>query len=328
MKQDSKSILQRYFSGKCSPEEKQIIEDFLLQEDNASLSEYLESTWETTAGSTLNDEEEAGKRYQRLRATLYRGKSKRVWIRAAAVAAVLITVSLSLVGVNSGKHAEKQWVTLTTAAGEHKNIVLPDSSRVWLNCASSVRYPETFDGPYREVHISGEAFFEVTKNREKPFIAVFGDHQVRVLGTSFDIKAYPDAEYHHVTLVEGRVNVEQKTNGEEPPSYAVLQPNERLVLSASGQSFQKQVLDHAEHAIAWKKGEIRFHKAGLQEVVRELRRWFDADIVLKSPAESRDITFTAVIKPGASVDDVLKILGMTRKISYEKKNRQIVITPN
>lgn len=324
-KTDRKAILKKYFAGECSTEEKQIIEHFLLSEDNASLAEYLKSEWENTASPVLSDDAIAQQRYLRLSKQIgkhtKRPSYKWVWIAASIL---ILLMPLLYIQLRPATPTVK-WATVTTKSGQRKKLILADGSEVWLNAASSITYPLAFSGQNRKVEIKGEAFFHVTKNKHKPFIVAFNHYYTQVLGTSFNIKAFSENEHYQVTVVEGRVAVGEVINN-RLDQHTILHRNESASLALHSNRFVKNIVD-ADQLVAWKKGEIRFHLTKLPTVIADLSRWYNADIRLADTANVKMPSFTLIVKPGTSLDDVLYMLSMTNKIAYKRLNNQIIISP-
>ncbi|WP_143708824.1 FecR family protein [[Flexibacter] sp. ATCC 35208] len=311
MQPDPTTQLKKYFSGECSREEQQLIEQLLLTEDNAAFSAYLQAEWEALPNNVIPDQTLAAERYARLSKKMRTKPDRRIWYWAAAIALLfIIPVKFLFTGT--------QWETITTGTGEHKDILLADGSHVWLNCASSITFDKKFKE--RKITLQGEAFFTVTKDDAKPFIVSFDHYYTQVLGTSFDIKAY-GAEQPIVTVTEGKVAV--GVTGAS--NYDVLTAHERLTIFPT--AITKEIIPNTARIVAWQKGEIQFHQTKLTDVISELERWYHADLVIANPNANMP-TFTAVIKPNTTLEEVLQILSMTNKISYRQADNKIIITAN
>jgi ferric-dicitrate binding protein FerR (iron transport regulator) len=161
--------------------------------------------------------------------------------------------------------------TITTAKGRQFNIVLPDGTKVYLNAASSVRYPTAFTGKERRVEVSGEAYFEVAKNADLPFrVSINRQTEVEVLGTSFNLNAYQDESSIDATLVEGAIRVVKDAE------KMVLQPGEQARIA--GNIYVVKNADVGK-AVAWRNGIFNFEGVGLREMMRQLERWYDIEVV-------------------------------------------------
>ena len=215
--------------------------------------------------------------------------------------------------------------TLSTPKGGQYQLVLSDGSKVWLNAASSIRYPTAFTGNERRVEITGEAYFEVVHNSKMPFRVEKGEMTVEVLGTHFNINAYEDESVIQTTLLQGRVKVVnrpsyakasageakgkgQKANGEQ---LVVLKPGEQAIAVASPLTTDHSPLtiNHSpdlEQVMAWKNGLFQFHNAGLPAVLRQISRWYAVDIRYEGEMPVRE--FEGKIQRSLTLLQVLKIL--------------------
>ena len=199
---------------------------------------------------------------------------------------------------------EIQYNLLTTPRGGQYQLILPDGSKVWLNAASSLKYPATFTGKERMVELKGEAYFEIAKNADIPFrVSVDngrgeGPMQVEVLGTQFNVKAYADEPAINTTLLEGAVRVHR--NGKA----AMIRPGEQAKLNGAG--MLKVEMADTEEAVAWKNGLFRFDEATIEDVMRQLSRWYDVEVVYVNEAP-KDL-FRGEIYRNVNVSKVLKVL--------------------
>jgi transmembrane sensor len=186
-----------------------------------------------------------------------------------------------------GKAEKVVFNTMSTPRGGQYQLTLPDGTNVWLNAASSITYPTAFTSGTREVTITGEAYFEVRKNRSKPFIVKTPKEDITVLGTYFNINAYPDEAAMKTTLLEGAVRIGNIT----------LQP---------GQAYQdgKIVKTNVNQDIAWKNGVFNFHQVALKRAMIQLSRWYDVDI--EFIGDVSDIQLGGKIGMQLSLQQVLK----------------------
>ncbi|WP_316817323.1 FecR family protein [Pedobacter nyackensis] len=202
--------------------------------------------------------------------------------------------------------------TLTTAKGEQYQLILPDGSHVWLNSASSIKFPVSFaPSKERRVIVTGEAYFEVTKDKIKPFKVVSDGQLITVYGTRFNVNGYEDEVGTRTTLVEGSVDV----NGIRltPEHQAVNEKGEIKIIPVD-----------IENIIAWKNGYFRFKSETLESIMRKVSRWYDVDVEFLSPA-LKDIKFGGVMTKYVNVSKVLEMLELTDEASFELKGRTIII---
>lgn len=192
----------------------------------------------------------------------------------------------------------EKYNTLTTSKGNQYHLVLSDGTNVWLNATSSLRFPVSFDGPLRRVELKGEAYFEVSRNKEKPFIVDIGSStSVRVLGTHFNVKAYPNELTTNATLLEGSISV---TNGKDS---AVIKPGQEVRLNEQGQF--GIVTANEDQVMAWRNKLFWFKNDSFEKVMRELSRWYEMDVVYKGEIKE---SYTGILPDNLSLSNVLHIL--------------------
>lgn len=210
--------------------------------------------------------------------------------------------------------------TVSTLA-DTRTIKLPDGTEVTLNHFSSLTYPEKFKGKHREVDLKGEAYFEVTKNREHSFIVQTESVNVEVLGTHFNVESYPDDPEVKTTLLEGSVVVSNKANSVR----MVLKPNESAIYNKVKKSMTLEVSDRAAEEIAWRNGELVFNNLPLQEIARQLSNTFGVNISIADKA-LQNYRITARFSDGEGLDQILDLLHTVGKFNYSHNNEEITIT--
>lgn len=205
--------------------------------------------------------------------------------------------------------------TLTTPRGGQYQLILPDGSKVWLNASSSIHFPTAFIGKQRDVELTGEAYFEVAKNKEKPFRVNVNGMQVEVLGTHFNVNDYGDEGNIKTSLLEGSVKIKSgQTSG-------LLKPGEQAVLDKNASKIEIKKADMNE-VVAWKNGLFEFDGAGVTTIMREISRWYDVDIVYEGEIPVR--RFEGKISRDAQLSDVLKILELS-DVKFKVEGRKIVV---
>jgi ferric-dicitrate binding protein FerR (iron transport regulator) len=206
---------------------------------------------------------------------------------------------------------------ISTPRGGQFQITLPDGTQVWLNALSSLRFPTVFNGNNRTVELTGEAYFEVQQNAAKPFMVKVAGMQIDVLGTSFDVMAYPDEKQIQTTLIEGAVKVSAQGQ------VKMLQPGQQSQLEKDGKLNLLATTD-VESVIAWKNGYFKFNQADLQTVMRQLARWYDVDVNFDGPIP--DFRFVGELKRKASLSTNLKILSYSQ-VNFKMDGNTITVTP-
>ena len=207
--------------------------------------------------------------------------------------------------------------TISTPTGGQFQIILPDGSHVWLNAASSIRFPTSFKGNKRQVELKGEAYFEITKNKNKPFNVVASDMQIEVLGTHFNVMAYSDEETVNTTLVEGLVRVVQNNNSK------MLIPGQEAVYNKSNGDMNIRKVD-LEQAIAWKKGLFLFNNTNLSTIMRQLSRWYN--IKAKYNGELPSDGYTGLISRNSNLSSVLNMLEMAGGVQFQIEDKYVKVT--
>lgn len=206
-----------------------------------------------------------------------------------------------------GKADKVVFNTMSTPRGGQYQLTLPDGTNVWLNAASSITYPTAFVNNTREVTITGEAYFEVKNNAAKPFIVKAPKEDITVLGTHFNVNAYPDEAAMKTSLLEGSVKVGEK----------ILRPGQAYVNG-------KVVATDAEQDVAWKNGFFSFKDADIRSVMRQLSRWYDIDVEFEGPMPADE--FNGKIGRQLKLSEVLELLSEAR-IRYRLENKKIIILP-
>lgn len=206
--------------------------------------------------------------------------------------------------------------TVTTPKGRQFSLLLPDGTQVWLNAASSIRFPTLFSGRERRVEVTGEAYFEVVKNADMPFhVKVNAQTTVEVLGTHFNVHAYKDENSIQTTLLEGSVKVGGVT----------LQPGQQAQVSMENPAAVEVVNNVDMHkVIAWKNGLFDFNGASLREVMKQLERWYDITVVYEKGVP--DITFGGKMTKGISLNGVLIALKKS-EVHFRLEGRKLIVMP-
>lgn len=223
------------------------------------------------------------------------------------------------------KYASAGYNVLKTPRGGQYHLVLPDGSKVWLNAASSIRYPTAFDHEARRVEINGEAYFEINKltdptaavPRRVPFIVKVNDVEVEVLGTHFNINAYGDAGSVRTTLLEGSVRI-RKGNRK-----SLLKPGQQANVPEQSAAIQVKDVD-VRQSVAWKDGYFRFEKADLAEIMKQLTKWYDVEV--RYDGKLPDRKFSGEIPRSATLSEVLEILEIS-KVHLDIAGKEVLVKP-
>ena len=205
---------------------------------------------------------------------------------------------------------------IETPAGGKYQINLPDGSTVWLNASSSLRFPALFAGLTREVELTGEAYFDVAKNKNKPFKVRTKDQIVEVLGTQFNINSYSDEGEIKTTLIEGSVKIIYK---------------DKVVLLGPGQQFQpsnsnvKVVEADTEEVVAWKNGYFLFKDEDIRSIMRKVSRWYNVEVSYAGDIPS--VGFGGNISRSKDIKEVLDALQLTNAVHFKIEERRVTVMP-
>ncbi|MES2456868.1 MAG: FecR domain-containing protein [Bacteroidota bacterium] len=202
--------------------------------------------------------------------------------------------------------------TISTSNGEQVQIVLADGSAVWLNAASSLQFPTLFSNTKsREVKLSGEGYFEVAKNKHLPFIVHTANHDVKVLGTHFNISSYTDEAFAKTTLSEGSVQI---NNG------ILLKPGEQANVSSAG---IKVIQVDTELALGWKNNKFMFEDQGIEEIMKMVARWYNVEVVYEGKKPTG--LFTGAVPRFENLSKLLDILQLTNNVHFKVSGRRITV---
>jgi transmembrane sensor len=271
----------------------------------------------------------------RSRATLTLADGRQVAIDSAATGALATQGGVQVVKASGGltyqanitRPGSVLYNTLSNPRGSRiVDVTLSDGTRVWLNAESSLRYPVFFTGKEREVEITGEGYFEVAKKVGQPFMVDIKDGaKVEVLGTAFNVNAYPDERRIAATLLQGSVRVGV---GDQPG--VVLKPGQQAVVAvavdgggAKGIRVNRET--DLDQVMAWKNGLFSFAGADLPTVMRQLSRWYDIDVTYEGKMPAR--SFNGEIGKTLSLDQLLKLLTTTTRLHYTIEGKKLIIQP-
>ena len=213
---------------------------------------------------------------------------------------------------------EMLYNTVSTPRGGEYHLVLPDSTEVFLNAASSIRFPVDFKGNERKVEITGEVYFEVSKNPSRPFRVTVNDMMIEVLGTHFNVNAYSEEALIRTTLLEGSVAVSNRKAGIN------LKPGQQSVADQQGNLLLKDNID-LDEAVAWKNGKFEFHNAGIEAIMSQIGRWYNVEVAYEGQ-QTRE-TFSGIVSRRGNVSQVLKIMEMAG-IRFKIEKEKIIVIQN
>lgn len=213
------------------------------------------------------------------------------------------------------KYPTQVFNTLSTPLGVQYQVVLSDGTKVWLNTGSSLKYPVAFLGKERIVQLTGEAYFEVAENKLCPFKVIANNINVRVLGTHFNVNAYPE-DIDKVTLLQGAVILEASNH-----KAIHLRPGQEASLSKENHFDVQQI--KANDAIAWKNGIFLFNNESMEDAMKKIARWYNVEVVLMEGVEKRKLGGS--ISRYENIADMLQKISLTGNINFKIEGRRIIV---
>lgn len=307
-----KNIVQKFLQGKASKQEKKLLENFEKRMINKNQNRVFPFS------------EIEKKIHNEISTEVFRTieKPSYNWKRWVAVASFLVFLSCGVLYLilNTNDTLQEQTlqsITISTPENEERTIFLEDSTKVVLSSGSSLTHPQKFSNNIREVSLKGEAFFEVTRNKHKPFVVKSGAVSTEVLGTSFNIKAFQEQKDVRVTLISGKVNIHSKD------SQKILSPGEQLVYEKQSNTTIIKKIDIKDF-LDMKNGILRFNDATLTQVVEKLENFYNVNISTEVKNEE-NCRVTGTFN-NEKLDVVLKqILFVHQQLSQENINSNYIV---
>ncbi|SMC90058.1 FecR family protein [Pedobacter nyackensis] len=219
-------------------------------------------------------------------------------------------------GDETSAMAQNHLNTLSTPSGGQYMLILPDKTKVWLNAESSISYPSVFTGNERNVSLVGEAYFEVAKDKQHPFKVKAGAAEVNVLGTHFNIMSYAEEGQTQVSLAEGSVRVDLGNDSK------VLRPGQQASIKAGSSHISLRNLD-IDDVTDWKNGLFQFDNTPLDQVMRQIKRWYSVDVVYQGAKP--DLYITGMISRSNNVSKILALIEETGGIDFVIGDKQIIV---
>lgn len=222
-------------------------------------------------------------------------------------------------GVKKDANNETAFNTISTPRGGQYQVTLSDGTKVWLNAASSISFPVAFTAAGRSVSVTGEAYFEVARDRHRPFKVQINNSEIEVLGTHFNVNAYEDEATVKTTLLEGKIK--QTTKG--GTFQKILLPGQQSDIRKNGEMSVSTDVD-TEEAVAWIQGNFQFRSADLHAVLRQVSRWYDVDIEYKGNV---DLHFTGQLPRSENASALFENLALTGEVHFRIEGRKVIVSP-
>lgn len=312
-------IIRKYLSDRFPSETEEKVQKWIIKDKDADKKEQASlAYWDTLQQESGTETSEALSRVNR-RINHSGTRKFTFYKKMTRVAAVLIPLFILAGGYLYYASTTKRLIEVSVAYGENKHLVLPDSSEIWLNAGTTFKYPETFEGKERLVYLDGEAYFSVKKDSGKPFIVKASQMSVTVLGTRFNVKAYPDDERITTTLTSGKVEVNVPSRSPE-----ILSPNEQLTYNKKTSHINIAEIPAAD-TDSWVTGKLIFTNASLTEIQRTLERRYNVAISNRTSLIG-NTRYTVRFLQNDDLEQVLNVLGDIIGFDYKKNGTNIELT--
>ncbi len=240
-------------------------------------------------------------------------------IKYAAIALILIASTIWTTLYLSDAFVEAKMNRLHVPAGQRAQITLQDGTEVWLNAQSTLTYPSHFSKRNRVVKITGEAFFDVAQEKNRPFTVSTQHIDMEVLGTQFNVYSYPGAGYIKTDLIEGSVKIYQTENEK---NSIILKPNEQVIIQ--GNHMAVTHIDNPDHML-WKNGIYSFNNERLITIIEKLQLYYDVKIVVEDP-EIFEVRYTGKFRQRDGIDEILRIIQKIQPFKIERDRENNIIT--
>lgn len=307
-----KSLFDRFFGGETTENENAYLADLLENDKDGELDAYIEKTWQEAESMDVDFEVEV-----RVKEKIFaqissecQVKSSRPWFRFFRAAAVAVgLVAAVLLGWHIADLRKPETFEMVAERGQKSSLTLPDGSKVWLNSASKLTYTSDYNSKDRNIILDGEAFFDVARNENLPFIVHANGMAVQALGTKFNVKAYSDETEVTAILVEG--SVKASAAGVD----LLLLPYFVASYDRSTDEMVSTYVSDREHAVPWIKNEILFSNDSLKDIASVLERMYNVTVVFENE-KIADYTYTGLIRNN-SLQNILELISGTSPVKYE-----------
>jgi ferric-dicitrate binding protein FerR (iron transport regulator) len=356
-----KPLFKKYLYSVLDPDEFPMLEDYLISRKNEKeITSLMLTYWNETMEDPFERPRSNPALFERIKETIQADRHKRTqsklkvytWGLRAASVLVLALITSGIFYIRTKQNLlSQQWHSITTPFGAKSKITLPDSTIIWLNAGSSLKYSNEFGIKNREVHLTGEAFFDVFHNPSIHFLVKTTELNIKSYGTSFNVKSYPDEGTIETTLIEGSIGITRSSLENKRKDEVLLGPNQRVVYHRKSKTMETKEttqtadetvedqapsphepmeqkttyliskgIDTAEYT-AWKDGTIFISSETLKELAVKLERKYDVKIRFESEA-LLSLRFTGSIE-NETVEQVINAIGIAAQIDYEIEDRDI-----
>lgn len=318
-------LLHRFFEGETNLEEEAVVRQWMCEspeneriilEERKLFDKLLLHSGKVKLPA-VDDNDDSG-----LSESITRPSRTFVWIRELAKIAAIICITLLGVSFFFKSFTKKEEIsamqTISVPSGQRLNLILPDGTDVWLNAKTTLKYPVTFNKKERLVLLDGQAYFDVAKNKDVPFVVKTKSGVVQAIGTKFDIMAYSENSSFETVLMEGKVKVE---SAKDSTQRIILTPNNKVCLK-EGKLETTHVDDFS--AYAWKDGLISFRNESFEKIMKSFEKIYDINIVIRNP-KIATLIYTGKFRVVDGVDYALRVLQRDIKFKYERDIEKHII---
>lgn len=322
-------LLHRFLRKETTSEEEQkLLTWFRSKEGQEELFSFYKNQWAESANQPLTDIEIQEKMYREIKARIKASqtkdkKSHRIVIRLSKIGLQYAAIVLLCIGfgfyIYTNQQANNKLVyTVESEKGQRSNIILPDGTKVWLNSHSSLKYNANYGKEERNVTLTGEAFFEVTKDKKHRFSVNTENIQIEALGTSFNVKAYRDDKTITTTLFTGKIKITTDLQD------TILSEGEQVLYSKENKGLTKNRPEVLEYINMWKCNELAFDGETLNEIGTTLNRMYNVEVRFESD-KIKNYRFSGVIRNN-SLDNIIEIISLTAPIEYRSEGDTIYLS--
>lgn len=316
------NILEKYIRGSISEEEYNELQQQIQNDSDSSVGDMLNECWQKDLNIHVMPRA-AKERTRRLVNEKIKKDMRRIWFKRVSTIAASILIPVLIISTvyfyKEMDHYKQIPNIVSVNKGQRAGITLPDGTIVHLNSESKLTYTPDFNGKLREVVLEGEAFFEVTPNKEKPFIVKTSVFDVEVLGTSFNVSVYNDENIVETALMEGKVKLTMQGCPSKP---VYLTPSQKFIYSRSDRQGTISIME-GDTELAWKQGILAFSAEPLEEVFRKIERWYGVTMHYDKESLVND-NFTGQFKM-ISIQEMMNILRMHYNLKFKIENNDIYI---
>ena len=318
-------ILKKFTSGKYSLRDFRLVSRWFSDKNNeAELKDTIRHHWDEFSIETTNSEKDLSLVFYQIKQKIssekavvnFRVRMQNFYMRAAAILLLpLLLYNVYTTFLNASDIDNQSSVEIFSPMGARTRFMLPDGTQGWLNSGSSLKYATNFQKK-RNLALVGEAWFEVVHNENKPFVVSTSALDIQVLGTKFNVAAFPEEKVTEVVLQEGKVNVRENKG----LSWAEMKPDEKYTYNQELNTNTIQKVN-ADQFSAWKDGMLVFRNEPLSEVLKRIGRWYNVGFVMNDSALSK-LRFRATFKE-EQVEEVIRLISLTIPIEYSFDSRKL-----